>query len=114
MLHEPIRQHQRADGQVLEAARHADVHHEVGVVQVDEQLGGHGGVDLAYAAAAGDDVLADTVERYPRLFLEQRRLLRQHTFDLALHGVQQSDAHVGVLLKITLVYIEIRFVKGVF
>lgn len=65
MLQEPIRQHQRADGQVLEAARHADVHNEGGVVQVDEQLGGHGGVDLAHAAAAGDDVLADTVERYP-------------------------------------------------
>ena len=62
MLHKPIRQHQRTDGQILKAARHAYIQNEVGVVQVDKKLGGHGGVDLAHTAAAGDDVLLNAVE----------------------------------------------------
>ena len=87
MLHEPIRQHQRTDGQILKAACYAHVQNEVGVVQVDKQLGGHGGVDLTHTAAAGDDVLLNAVEQHAGLFLQQRRLLRQQALDLALHGV---------------------------
>ena len=69
MLHEPIRQHQRTDGQILKAARYAHVQNEIRVVQVDKKLGGHGGVDLAHTAAAGDNVLLNAVEQHPGLLL---------------------------------------------
>ena len=93
MLHEAIRQHQRADGHILEASGHAHVDDARRVVQVDEQLRGHGRIHLSHAAAAGHHVLPDAVKGHARLHPFRLRALREQALDLARHGVQQSCQH---------------------
>ena len=92
VLDELLRQHQRADGNLLKAAGHAGVEDQIRLIVLDQQGGGHGGVDFAYAAAAGDHVVADAVkgnamDRFLRLGVVDE------TADLRGHGVKKSDVH---------------------
>ena len=94
MLQKAFRQNDGADGHILEAPGHTGVEHQVRLIQADQQLGGHGGVDLADAPGTGDDVRPDLIKRYPGHGLQRLGiLLGQQTFNLAGHGVYKSDLH---------------------
>ena len=94
MLQKPFRQNDGADGHILEAPGHTGVEHQVRLIQADQQLGGHGGVDLADAAGTGDDVWPDLIKRHPGHGLQRLCiLLGQQAFNLAGHGVYKSDLH---------------------
>ena len=97
VLHEALRQNDGADGDILEAAGHTGVQHQIRVVEADEQLGAHGGVDLADAAAAGDDMGADLIKGHARLRADgSAGLVCQQRLYFAGHGVYQTNGHDGV------------------
>ena len=94
MLHEALSQYQRADGHFLKAAGHTGVEDHIGPVERDEQLGRHGGIDLAHTAAAGDNILTNMVKRDTGHRLQQVcALLRQQALYFAGHGIHQTDFH---------------------
>ena len=67
------------------------------VVEADEQLGAHGGVDLADAAAAGDDMGADLIKGHARLRADgSAGLVCQQRLYFTGHGVYQTNGHDGV------------------
>ena len=98
MLQKALRQDNGADGQVQKAAGHPGVENQIRTVTVDAQLGGHGGVDLADAAAAGDDVLVNGIEGDAGHGLHGLRPAGEDTLDLAGHGVGKGDFHRLLLL----------------
>ena len=102
MLQKALREDERPDGDVFKAARNARVDHKVGLVERDEQLRRHRGVDLAHAADAGDHIGADPVKRHTRHRLQRFGiLLGQQALNLAGHGVNQTDFHEAVLLCVS-------------
>ena len=94
VLQKALRQNDGTNGHILEAPGHTGVEHQVRLIQADQQLGGHGGVDLADAPGAGDDVRPDLIKRHPGHGLQGLSIfLGQQAFDLAGHGVYKSDFH---------------------
>lgn len=70
------------------------------MIQRDEKLRCHGGVDLAHTADAGNDVRADLIELDACGRLQRLRVFRvQQALDLAAHGINQTNGHVTSSLQ---------------
>ena len=94
MLDKILRQHHRADGQIVEASGHPGVDNPVRLVPVNKILGAHGGVHLPDAPGVGQDARLDLVDGNPAGRLQMLRPgVRQQAGDLLLHGVGKSDPH---------------------
>ena len=62
------------------------------MVVLDQQRGGHGGVHLAHAAAAGDDIGPDAVKGHTVHRLHGGGPVDE-AVDLRRHGVKKGDMH---------------------
>lgn len=80
----------------------ARVEHKVGLVERDEQLRCHRGVDLAHAADARRSHRGGSGKTtHPPPSAAVGILLGQQALDLAGHGVNQTDFHEAVLLCVS-------------
>ena len=83
VLDEILRQHHRADGQIVEASGHPGVDNPVRLVPVNKILGAHGGVHLPDAPGVGQDARLDLVDGDPAGRLQMLRPgVRQQAGDI--------------------------------
>ena len=94
-----FRQHQRADGNLIKAARHTGVEDQIHAVFQAQDLRRHGGIHLADTAGAGNDPRCSLVERHTGHGLKCLQLLGpRQGMKLRRHGKLQSNFHYITLL----------------
>ena len=86
--------HQRPGGQIGEASGHTGVENQIHAEVQAENLGGHGGVDLAHAAGAGQNARRGLKERNAGHGFHDRQIPGAgQGVELGGHGELQCDIH---------------------
>ena len=94
VLDELRRHDQRAGGQVREAPGHTGVEDQIHAIPQAQQLRGHGGVHLADAAGAGQNVRGNLKDGNAGDGLQRRQLPgARQGMELRRHGKLQGDFH---------------------